>query len=265
MGVVECTRPNRSYIRAGEWFWGEVVTAVAKRSDGSLRENGEAAPSTISVCLVADVVLHREGLRRLLEAEDRIRLIGVAATEEDVVIKLGDQRPDVVLVDMSHVRARSLAAALRQAAPDVKLVAILGSEVEEVVIPYAEAGFCGYVQPDASAGELVCILERAADDGFVCSAKVASSLIRHVAMAASRQSPPAAVLTPRERQIVELLAAGSSNREIGTELVIEVSTVKAHVHSILGKLGVRRRAQAAAFVRELRGSWPQNATRSTGR
>jgi two-component system nitrate/nitrite response regulator NarL len=221
---------------------------VTPRTDGSLHAKGAAASSTIAVCLVADVALHREGISRLIEGEERIRLVGVAAPGENEVMELGDQIPEVALLDMPPAEARSLARALRHTAPDVKLIALLVPEVEEEVIACAEAGICGYVPPDAGAAELVCTIERVADDELVCSARIASSLMRRVGTLASGQAEPVTLLTPREREIVALIAQGRSNKEIGSQLYIEQPTVKSHIHSIFEKLGVHRRGEAAALL-----------------
>ncbi|HEX7241600.1 MAG TPA: response regulator transcription factor, partial [Longimicrobiaceae bacterium] len=123
-------------------------------------------------------------------------------------------------------------------------------ETEDVVLACAEAGVSGYVSRGASLDDLVGALRSVARGELVCSPHIAGSLFRRVAaLSERREASPAAVLTPREREILGLIDQGLSNKEISRRLRIELSTVKNHVHNLLEKLQVSRRGAAAACLR----------------
>jgi DNA-binding NarL/FixJ family response regulator len=148
----------------------------------------------------------------------------------------------------------SLAAVRELAAmpAHAKIVAFAVAEVDEVVLACAEAGVASYVPRDASIEDLVASVHRAARGEMLCSPRIAATLFRRVAALAAEVQPAAAaavLLTRREREIVELIDGGLSNKEIAQRLSIEVATVKNHVHNLLEKLHVHRRGQAAARVR----------------
>ena len=135
--------------------------------------------------------------------------------------------------------------------PGSYTVALALGETESEIIDWAEAGVSAYVTREASIDELVIVIERVTRGEVLCSPKVAGSLFRRVsALATGGQTSPAPVrLTARERQIVDLINEGLSNKEIAGQLVIELATVKNHVHNVLVKLNVARRGEAAARVR----------------
>jgi DNA-binding NarL/FixJ family response regulator len=132
-------------------------------------------------------------------------------------------------------------------------VVVLGvHEVESEVMACAEAGVAGYVTREASLEELVNVVESVARGESLLAPRIGALLLRRVAEAAKHSRIPAAVdrLTPREIEIVGLIDEGLSNKQIAGQLSIELATVKNHVHSILEKLEVGRRAEAAARVRQ---------------
>jgi DNA-binding NarL/FixJ family response regulator len=131
------------------------------------------------------------------------------------------------------------------------VVALAITESEAGVLACAETGVAGYVTRDASMDEVVATLLAVARGELACPPAIAASLFRHVGTLSARRGEPAPdVLTPREREIVELIEQGLSNKEISRRLSIGLSTVKNHVHNLLEKLHVPRRGAAAARLRE---------------
>ena len=135
-----------------------------------------------------------------------------------------------------------------EATPEAKVVALAVSDTEEDVIACAEAGACGYVLRDETLDDLETVVEGVARGEIQCSPRITASLLRRVGtLAAELRGPsPNASLTAREAEVAELLDQGLSNKEIGQRLGIALPTVKNHVHRILDKLHVHRRAEAAA-------------------
>jgi two-component system nitrate/nitrite response regulator NarL len=200
--------------------------------------------ATVRVAIIADVRLYREGLSDALvrRGVDVVGTAGDQSTALDCVTRLS---PDLALLDMSTPDAPAI---LRAIAHLVRAVAIGVAETESHVLACAEAGGAGYVPRDGSVDDLVAALHGALRGEVLCSPAITGSLLRRISELTPRPSLPAQRLTARERQIVELIEQGLSNREIAHRLCIELSTVKNHVHNILEKLGVGRRAQAAALV-----------------
>jgi two-component system, NarL family, nitrate/nitrite response regulator NarL len=209
------------------------------------------------VLLIADIRLYREGLAEVLERVDGVTVVAVAADPAASVRAASDSSPDVIVVDAAMVAARD---ALRElaSASTASLVALDVPATEQTMVDYAEAGVVGYVGRDGSLDDVVRAI-RAAGSGHVsCEPILAATLVRAVrsAAASTQRSPRLAmsgtrsILTAREQEIARLIALeGLSNKQIAQRLFIELPTVKNHVHNILGKLGVSRRAEAAAKLR----------------
>ena len=174
----------------------------------------------------------------------------MADSGDTTVAHVMDLRPDVVLLDSALPNSLESVRAIRRQAGEVKVVALGLPEFDGAIIQCAEAGVAGYVTREGSRAELVATIRSVARGEALCSPRVAASLLQHVAaLAAERPREPPHGLTARELQIVELIDEGLSNKQIAGRLYIEVPTVKSHVHSILEKLGVRRRGEAVARLR----------------
>jgi two-component system, NarL family, nitrate/nitrite response regulator NarL len=186
------------------------------------------------VLVVAETRLFRDGLAQTLSREN-VEVVGAAAVGEDALHCVRSLEPDIVVLDMARLESAETLAALAQVLPTVKVVAVGVPEVERHVIACAEAGIAGYVRSEGTMAELI------------------------AALAAEREPDVDVRLTPRESEISELLADGLSNKEIAQQLCVEVATVKNHVHSILDKLKVSRRGEAAAHVRRRRARIPAPA------
>jgi two-component system, NarL family, nitrate/nitrite response regulator NarL len=209
----------------------------------------------IRVLVVVRTRLYRQGLADALRTRSGIAVVGAVASHEDAVARVSSDRPDVILLDADLVGD---AARLVAAAPDCRVVALAVDATEKAVIPLAEAGVAGFISRDHSIDELVAELERVSRGETVASQEVTGLLLRRVFAAVNDAPSPdlRARLTKREREIMDLVEGGLSNKEIARTLSIQLATVKNHVHNALRKLEVGGRAEAAALVQPARSSAP---------
>jgi two-component system nitrate/nitrite response regulator NarL len=208
--------------------------------------------TTISVLLVDDHDLFRTGLRRLLEEEAEFTVLGDARRGEEAVQRARELKPDVAVMDinmpgMSGVEATPL---LLEASPETAVLMLTVSDSEERVLDAILAGASGYMLKDASLFEIVGGIRAAAAGQSLIAPRVAGSLLdrlrEHGADPVAPEDLPE--LSERERQVLELMVAGCENAEIGRQLHLSASTIKHHVSSILDKLNVDNRIQAAVFA-----------------
>lgn len=208
----------------------------------------------IEVFIVASVRLYRQGLTDALNADPRFRVIGSAATSAEALATMirFAALPRVVVVDVGVDAGLICARRLRASLPEVSLVALAIDDTDDSVVAWAEAGVAGFVTRDTSLEELMSVVECVAGGGTRCSPSATAALLRRLAELASHRAsgPRIFQLTPREREVVALIDRGLSNKQIASELHIELATVKNHVHSVLEKLQVDRRGAAAAAVRD---------------
>lgn len=206
--------------------------------------------ANIRLFILAEVRLYREGMTQSLSSRNRLTVVGAVGTLEETLALLDAGTPDAIVVDMATRDALSAIRTLRDRAPAIPLVGLGVDEVEGEILACAEAGLAGYVPCDASLDELVARIESVCRGELVCTPKIAASLFRRLALPRPGISPPlkSLTLTVRERDVLALIDAGLSNKEIASRLNIEVSTVKNHVHNVLDKLHVTSRAEAAAHL-----------------
>lgn len=210
-----------------------------------------SALGRIRLVVISDVRLYREGLAAALARRDSIAVVGTATScSADALDQVGALRPDVVIVDMATRDSLAGVRALATLAPSTKIVAFAVDELESQIVSCAEAGVAGYVPCDASVDDLALTVESVVRGESPCSPRIAATLFRRIAAlsASPMGARTGAVLSGRERQILTLIRGGLSNKEIAQKLAIEVATVKNHVHSLLGKLDVTTRAEAAAHA-----------------
>jgi two-component system, NarL family, nitrate/nitrite response regulator NarL len=201
----------------------------------------------IRVLLIGGARVSRQGLASLLARDGRLQVTEHVPRFDCTA---GPSAPvDVIVVETS---AHETADALRYAIGDAEApVVVLGApEREGQVIALAELGVLGFVEGEASLDELVASVVSAARGEASFPARIATTLLRRVSSGWTRpHAPDVSSLTVRERQVVQLIAEGLSNKEIAARLGIEVATVKNHVHNILEKLDVNRRLDAVARLR----------------
>jgi two-component system, NarL family, nitrate/nitrite response regulator NarL len=204
------------------------------------------------IIIVSDIRLYREGLALSLARADRLVVVGVADTVASALTCIEEKNPDVVLLDFAMHDALALAHTIAAAPMQVKVVAFSVADTEDEVCECAEAGIAGYVARNGSIEDLIAAIENAVRGEVLCSPRVAGSLFRRLAtqVQTTRQRPPEMALTAREQDIIAIIDRGLSNKEIARQLKISLPTVKNHVHNILEKLQVSRRAAAAALLRE---------------
>ena len=188
----------------------------------------------------------RRGLAAFLKAFDDLDLAGEAAQGEEAVRRCAEVQPDVVLMDLEMPVMDGVAAtrAIRERFPAVRVLALTSFRDEELVHRALQAGAIGYLLKNVSAEDLATAI-RAAHAGRPTLAPEATQALVH---AATQPPVPGQDLTPREREVLALLVQGLSNTAIAARLVVSPSTAKAHVSSILAKLGVTSRTEAVALA-----------------
>jgi two-component system, NarL family, nitrate/nitrite response regulator NarL len=213
------------------------------------------------ILIIADTRLHREALARLL-ASRRVGLVSTTPASEALARAFQDE-PHVALLDVTLEVGLTLVGQLRATASGPKSVVIGVSENEAEVVAWAEAGVAGYVTMDDSLDDLIATIASVVCGEMLCSPRISAALLSRVqALAYSGAAISLGTLTARETEVVNLLAEGLSNKEIALCLSIALPTVKSHVHSILEKLGVRRRGEAVARLRCVDPVDPDRATKS---
>jgi DNA-binding NarL/FixJ family response regulator len=207
----------------------------------------------VRVMIVDDDDLMRAGLRSVLSSDDTIDVIGEAADGRSAIDRARHGRPDVVLMDVRMPELDGIAATreLVAAAQETKVLIVSTFEHDEYVFGALKAGASGFLLKRTSPEALIAAIHTVAAGDALLS----PSITRRVVDRLARQpvvGPDSTLeeLTPREREVLELIARGLSNREIAAALVVEETTVKTHVKRILMKLGVRDRVQAVILAYE---------------
>jgi two-component system, NarL family, response regulator LiaR len=199
----------------------------------------------IRLLIADDHAVVRQGLRMFLSLDDEIEVVGEAADGRKAVELARDLRPDVVLMDllMPVMDGITATAMIRGDLPDVEVIALTSVLEDASVVGAVKAGAIGYLLKDTEGEELRRAVKAAASGKVQLSPPAAARLVREVR---APDSPEA--LTPRETEVLILLARGRANKEIARELGLGQQTVKTYVSHILDKLGVRSRTQAALYA-----------------
>ena len=207
---------------------------------------------TMRVLVVDDTSLYRLALAYVLAGEPSINVVETAADVGAVLELLaGGGAETVVLLNMSMPDGLAALDAIVCAAPAAAVIALAVSDLEYEIIACAEAGVAGCLLKGDSYADLVALITSVARGETRCSSRVAAALLRRLATLSkeSRVDSVQTRLTAREREVMQLVDEGLSNQQIARRLSIELRTVKNHVHHILAKLGVHRRADAVALFR----------------
>ena len=206
-----------------------------------------------TVLIADDHVLFREGLRALISRWEDFQVAGEAANGEEALRIAEERRPDLVLMDISMPGMGGIEAAqrIKGALPSVHVVMLTASENQEDLFRALQAGADGYVLKDTPSRRLHDLLRGVMRDEAPLSAPMASLMLaqfkRQQEHSSSAEAPEAR-LTERERAVLELLAQGRTNAEIGEELHLSESTVKKHVHDLLEKLHLASRVEMALYA-----------------
>ena len=231
-----------------------------------LRTLGTPLLAMTTILIVSDIRLYREGLVDLLRREPGFVVVGAVRSFVEAQERIAGDAPNVVLLDVSMSDSLIFVRQVARLAPGARLVALGVPETDNDVIACAEAGIVGYIARDGSLEDLRSAIQSVERGELLCSPRVAATLLRRIATLAASSPrntpvPPASALTRRELQILHLIEDGLTNKEIAVRLGIEVATVKNHVHNLLEKLRVHRRADAAAYGRRLPRRTPPEGSR----
>ena len=209
-----------------------------------------APNETIRVAIIDDNRLVREALTAML---NRLTDIHVVSTDVADSASLAKTKPDVLLLDVGLRDQDSLrvAATLRQENPDAKIIVMDLLPVNEEIMEYVNAGVSGFVLKDASFDEFLTTIRSVAAGKKVLPPRMTESLFSQIAKEVDGQEPArvleAVRMTPREREVIDLIGEGLSNKEIAQRLNIATHTVKSHVRNVMEKLALHTRLQIAAY------------------
>lgn len=216
--------------------------------DGGQRPGRE--PQTVSVLIVSPTRLNRDALAAALEATGRLTAIATRGDIDGALASVHELRPDVVLVDLPVSLVYRLIVSLQQERTATKVIAFGVPQTESDIVAWAEAGVQGCLTQETPLEELPSFIEAVQRGEIACSNGAAGLLFRHASaiVSSAARDRAEARLTPREIQVLRLLAAGLSNKEISRRLSIQVATVKNHVHSIFTKLRIHERSEARVWA-----------------
>lgn len=211
---------------------------------------------TVRVLLVDDQRLMREGLRTLLELEPGLEVVGEAGNGEEALAAYERLRPDVVLMDVRMPVMDGVEATrhLRARFPTARVIILTTFDDDEYVLEGLRGGALGYLLKDVSVQDLVEAIQTVMAGGVLIEPSVARKVVAELARlrpSVSTSPRSAELLSEREREVLQLLAEGLTNREIAERLFLAEGTVKNYVTTILGKIGARDRTQVALRAREL--------------
>jgi DNA-binding NarL/FixJ family response regulator len=201
----------------------------------------------IRVLIVDDHALVRRGLEQLISSAPDLELAGAAADGEEAVRLASELAPDVILMDLSMPLLDGVEATRRivAAQPDVHVVVLTSFDDQRRILDALGAGATGYLLKDAEPDEVLAAIHTATEGGSPLDPRAARVLVD-----ARREQAPGRSLSPREEEVLRLLAGGLANKQIARRLGIAERTVKAHLTSVFQQLGVTDRTQAALWARE---------------
>jgi two-component system, NarL family, nitrate/nitrite response regulator NarL len=204
------------------------------------------------VLVYSPVRLFGEGIAAFLESIGSVGAVRVEHNVIDLETKVVEFRADIALFDVTAQDILPTARHIKALCPEVTIVAVAVAEIAEEVIACADAGFAAYIPRNASASEMLAIIDHTLQGGTVCDPRIARSLFDELARRRPMKTSfdAGGRLTCREIEIARLLGRGSANKEIAEELHLSVATIKNHVHSVLNKLQVSRRSQVANLLVE---------------
>jgi DNA-binding NarL/FixJ family response regulator len=208
----------------------------------------------ISLVLIDDNRLLREGLAAMIHTQPGFRVLAAFADVDEALQRVREAQPDVILLDFGLVDhdSLSLTSSVHSELPAARVIIMGLLPLEEDVATYVREGASGFIMKDASFEEFFDTIRAVAGGAEVLPQALTNSLFSQIARNATgtrkARDLEAVRLTNRERQVIDLLGEGLSNKEIATQLHIAVHTVKSHVHNVLEKLALHSRLEVAAFT-----------------
>jgi two-component system response regulator DevR len=211
----------------------------------------ESSPA-IRVYLLDDHEVVRRGLRELLESEGDIEVIGESGLAQEATSRIPALRPDVAVLDgrLSDGSGIDVCRDVRSVDPTIKALILTSYDDDEALFAAIMAGASGYILKQIAGTDLVDAVRRVAAGQSLIDPSLTARVLERL-RDGPRAASELASLTDQERRILELIAEGLTNRQIGNELFLAEKTVKNYVSSLLAKLGLERRTQAAVFVTKL--------------
>ena len=200
----------------------------------------------IRILLCEDQTLVRDGLRTILELQPGMAVVGEAADGEEAVRRALALRPDIALMDVQMPRRSGVEATglITASCPETRVIVLTTFDNDDYVFDAVKAGAMGYLLKDVPARELIDTIRRVhAGESFI-QPRLASKVLLEFGRRSRLPQEPQEELTEREREVLNLLAAGASNREIAAKLYLSENTVKSYVQEILHRLGVKNRTEA---------------------
>ncbi len=205
----------------------------------------------ITILIVDDHQMVREGVRAFLETQTDLSVVGEASTGEEAVHLAGENVPDVILMDLvmpGGVDGVEATRQVKKTSPRTQIVVLTSYHEDEHIFPAIRAGALSYILKDIGSEELADVVRKAAQGEAVLHPRVAARLIQEVQGARGVEPNPFTELSDREIEVLQSIAEGLSNAKIAEKLVISEKTVKGHVSNILGKLHLADRTQAAVYA-----------------
>ena len=215
---------------------------------------------SVRLAIVDDHPLLREGVARSLAETGAFEICGEGASADDAIRLAGEVKPDILLIDISMPGGGLHALqAIRASQPDMKVVILTVSEANDDVTSALNAGAQGYVLKGVGSKMLAEILQGVARGETYVSPVLAARMLANLKDMNARASPanPLSLLTQRERQILEFVGSGLSNKEVAIRLALQEKTVKHHMTRIMAKLRVRNRTEAAMLLRDAGRTHPE--------
>jgi len=215
--------------------------------------------SMIELVLIDDNRLLREGIAALIHSQPGFRVLTASADVEEALRKAREAEPDVVLVNFGLIDhdSLSLTATVRREVPNARVIVMGILAIQEDVADYVRAGASGFVMKDASFDDFISTIRAVAAGQQVLPPALTTSLfaqiVRHEVVKDRVKLRSEVRLTSREREVVDLLSEGLSNKEISSRLNIAIHTVKSHVHNVLEKLALHSRLEVVAFSHSMGG------------
>ena len=207
----------------------------------------------IKMVVVDDHPVVRFGVRQMLTSGGNIEVVAELDDVDTLAEVLAENAVDIVLLDLEleHTHGVDALRILREVSPDVRVIIYTSHDDEDRIVQAAELGVDGYLLKGCGQRELLDAVHSVYDGGTALESSVASKLMKHMNRRSSRNEVEAVRFSKREQQVLEQLASGSTNREIGTTLFISESTVKFHVHAILSKFDAGNRTEAVSIAAKL--------------